>query len=231
MIDINEIILWKPLKVVSVIIFLVALLLIPMSSFWAMITLFVLICLWSRVPCLISMFTKDLDVIDFFVVMLGIHVGGIFGGLFGGIVMMFTRIFGPNEWFLYTIKDSISLVICGFLTPLFYSMFGSALYTLYAFTALRWVIYLILTAILEPEYMGLELMLCTIGGFKSYLYNTFVMNTFEGHLTNLFIGGVKFNMGLLLFTGSIIGVFFLIARMGNYLEKVMPQKEVPLFVK
>ena len=102
MIDINEIILWKPLKVVSFIIFILVILLIPVSKFAAMVTLFALICLWSRIPCLVSMYTKDLDVIDFFVVMLGIHVGGVFGGIFGASVMMFSRIFGPNEWFVYT---------------------------------------------------------------------------------------------------------------------------------
>ena len=80
---IDQFVLWKPLKIVSLITYIIIILLIPISSFWAVIILFGLIHLWSRVPCLICMFTKDLDVVDFFVVMLAINVGGVFGGVFG----------------------------------------------------------------------------------------------------------------------------------------------------
>ena len=132
---------------------------------------------------------------------------------------------------LYTLKDSISLMICGFLTPAFYSMTGSALYTLYAFTVLRWIIYLGLTAVLEPDYMALEITLCTVGGLKSFLYNTFVMKSFEKHLTKLFTGGVHFSLGLFFFTGLIIFGFFFVAKAGNYLEKIIPKQKIPLFIK
>jgi hypothetical protein len=221
----NEIILWKPLKVVSLIIYVLVVLLIPISQFWSVIILFALICLWSRVPCLISMFTKDLDVVDFFVVVLAIHVGGIFAGIFGFSVMMFSRIFGPNEWFLYTVKDAVSIMICGFLTPVFFAMFGSALYALYAFTVLRWIIYLVLTAILEPEYMALEFGLCTIGSFKSYLYNTFVMKSFEGMLAKVFIGGVHFSIGLFLVSTLVVGFFLFLSKISKFVENIFPTKQ------
>ncbi len=139
------------------------------------------------------MFTKDLDVVDFFVVMLAINVGGVFGGVFGLIIMLFSRIFGPNEWILYTIKDAVSICIGGMLTPWFYSIFeNNALYTSYAFTVFRWTLYIILTVIFEFEAMSLEISLCTIGSLKSYLYNTFVMKTFEPFLVTVFIVGSSF---------------------------------------
>lgn len=216
----NKYVLWKPLKIVSLVMYILTILLVPISEFWSVIILFALICLWSRVPCLVSMFTKDLDVIDFFTVMLAIHVGGVFGGIFGAAIMMFSRVFGPNEWFVYTLKDSISIMICGFMTPVFYSVLGSPLYALYAFTVVRWVLYLILTAIIEPEYMGLELGLCSVGSLKSYLYNTFVMVTFEGLLSTVFIGGVHFSIGLFLFATGIVGFFFLLGKIGTLLEKL-----------
>jgi len=226
----EEIILWKPLKVVSLIIYILVILLIPISQFWSVIILFALIALWSRVPCLVSMFTKDLDVVDFFTVMLAIHVGGLFGGIFGFIVMMFSRLFGPNEWFLYTLKDAISIMVSGFLAPLFYNLFGSALLTLYAFTITRWVLYLGLTALIEPEYMGLELGLCSIGTLKSYLYNTFVMKTFEGALLGVFAGGVHFSIGLFMVATGVIAGFYVVGKVAKLLEKVFPRTEDKLFV-
>ncbi|MBW3003485.1 hypothetical protein KY337_02895 [Candidatus Woesearchaeota archaeon] len=214
----NNIILWKPLKWVSGAIYAIVVLLAPLSSFWSVIFLFGLISLWSRVPCLVSKFTKDLDVIDFFVVMLGIHVGGTFGGIFGATTMMFSRIFGPREWFLYTVKDSISIMICGFMTPVFYAIFGNALHCLYAFTILRWALYLLLTAFIEPHYMGLEIGLCTIGSVKSYIYNTFVMKTFEPHLLKVFEGGLHFSWTLFLFATAVVGGFYFISRAGKLFE-------------
>ncbi|MBT3298563.1 hypothetical protein HN385_06560 [archaeon] len=229
---IEEFVLWKPLKVVSFIMYILVVMLIPISQFWSVILLFALICLWSRIPCLISMFTKDLDVIDFFVVMLAIHVGGIFAGIFGFTIMMFSRIFGPREWFLYTFKDATSMMICGFMTPLFYATTGSsALLSLYAFTITRWIIYLFLTVILEPEAMGLELSLCTLGSLKSYLYNTFVMKSFEKHLEKVFLGGVHFSIGLFLAATAVVGIFLLISKFGKHLSYIFPKTEEPMFMK
>jgi len=226
----EDVILWKPLKVVSIMIFLLVIVLLPFSQFWSVIVLFGLICLWSRVPSLASMFTKDFDVVDFFVVMLAIHVGGFFGGVFGFIVMMFSRLFGPNEYFLYTLKDSLGIMIAGFLTPLFYSVTGSALVSLYAFTVVRWVIYLGLTTVLDPEYMALELGLCSLGTLTSYLYNTFVMKTFEGALLGVFAGGVHFSLGLFIVATGVIGGFYLVGKGAKFLEKIFPKKEEKLFV-
>ncbi len=228
---IEEFVLWKPLKVVSFIMYALVVMLIPISQFWSVIMLFALICLWSRIPCLISMFTKDLDVIDFFVVMLAIHHSGIFAGIFGFSIMMFSRIFGPREWFLYTFKDAVSMMICGFMTPLFYATSGSALISLYAFTILRWTIYMFLTTILEPEAISLEIGLCSLGALKSYLYNTFVMKSFEKHLEKVFIGGVHFSIGLFLATTAVVGVFLLISKFGKYLSYIFPKVEEPMFMR
>ncbi|MBW3004010.1 hypothetical protein KY328_05155 [Candidatus Woesearchaeota archaeon] len=214
----HQFILWKPLKIVSAIIYAVVVLLIPLSTFWSAVLLFALICLWSRIPCLVSMFTKDFDVIDFFVVMLAIHVGGIFGGLFGAAIMMFSRIFGPNEWFIYTVKDSISIMVCGFLTPLFYSLLGSALYAIYAFTALRLALYLILTIFVEPDAIALELGLCSMSVVVAPIYNTIIMKNFEGPLLNVFEGGLHFSWGLFLFATLVIGGFYLFGKLGRIID-------------
>ena len=215
----DQYVLWEPLKLVSFIAYILLIIVLPFSSFWSVIILFGIICLWSRVPCLISKFTKDLDVIDFFVVMLAIHVGGFFGGFFGFSIMLFSRLFGPNEWYLYSIKDAIGMFFAGLLTPWFYSLFGSALYALYAFTFVRWTIYIILTVIIEPEYLGLEISLCSVGSIKSYLYNTLVMKSFEGHLKKVFMGGVNFSVGLFLFATGVIAFFVLLSKFAKWVEK------------
>jgi hypothetical protein len=216
---INRFILWKPVKVVSVVAYVIIILLIPLSTFWATIMLFALICFWSRIPCLISDFTKDLEVVDFFTVMLAIHVGGLFAGIFGAAIMMFSRIFGPNEYFLYTVKDSICILIGGLLTPLFFSMTGSALYAIYLFTLFRYSFYLVLTLLIEPQLLALEFGECCIGITVAYVTNTYIMKFFEAPLTNLFETGLKFDINLFLFASGIIAFFYIASRFSRWLKQ------------
>lgn len=215
---INQFVLWKPIKIVSVMIYVIILLVFPFSQFWATIILFGLICFWSRIPCLISMFTKDLEVIDFFVVALALHIGGVFAGIFGAVIMLFSRLFGPNEWYMYTIKDAICLLVCGILTPLIFLIWGSQLYTLYTFTIVRYVLYIILTIILEPEYLTLELGLCAACILEAFLTNTLMDRFFGNALNSVLERGVQFNLTLFFFATVVIGFFYFVSRAAKWLE-------------
>jgi len=236
---IEQFVLWKPIKITSAIIYALILLLLPFSSFWATILLFALICFWSRIPCLISMFTKDLEVIDFFTVMLAIHVGGVFGGIFGAAIMLFSRIFGPNEWYLYTIKDAIAILVGGLLSPLLFMMLGNPLYTMYCFTLIRYAVYLLLTVVLEPEYLGLELGLCFSGIFIAYFSNTIMMKFFEEPLSKMLAEGVSFDVTLFLFATSVVGFYYIASRVARWFETrrmrkveegIEPEKKPPFYM-
>jgi hypothetical protein len=221
---INQFVLWKPIKITSAIIYALILILLPFSSFWATILLFALICFWSRIPCLVSVFTKDLECIDFFTVLLAIHVGGVFGGIFGAAIMLFSRIFGPNEWYLYTIKDAIAILIGGLMTPLLFVLLDNPLYTMYCFTLIRYAVYLILTVMLEPEYLGLELGLCFSGIFVAYFSNTIMMTLFAEPLSKMLAEGVTFDITLFIFATSVVGFYYLASRLARWLEARMVKK-------
>jgi hypothetical protein len=215
---INEFVLWKPIKVVSVIMYSLVLLMFPFSQFWATIMLFALICFWSRIPALISMFTKEFEVIDFFTVMIAIHVNGLFAAVFGAFLMMFTRIFGPREWFIFTVKNSIGIFIGGLLTPLFYSLTGSALYTMYCFTIVRYILLIITTIIIEPEYLMLEIGISSVAIFMAFFLNTVIMKTFEPVLNRVMASGVVFDWSIFFFATIVIGFFYASSRIAKLLE-------------
>jgi hypothetical protein len=220
----SQYILWKPVKIVSIIIYSVIFIFYPFNTFWATILLFALIAFWSRIPCLISPFTKDFEVVDFFTVMLAIHVGGIFGGIFGATILLFSRVFGPNEYILYTVKDSICLLVGGILTPFFFSMTGSALYTIYLFTAVRYAGYLILTLLIEPQFFMLELGYCAAGIGVAYLSNTLIMKLFEAPLSNAFEGGLHFDITIFLFATLVIFFFYGASRFAKWFEQRQVEK-------
>jgi hypothetical protein len=173
------------------------------------------------------MFTKDLEVIDFFTVMLAIRAGGVLAGIFGASIMLFSRLFGPNEWYLYTIKDAICLLVGGLTSPLVFTITRSPLLTLYIFTIQRYVLYLILTIIIEPEYLGLELGLSATGATTAYLSNTLIMRFFEKPLNKAFEGGLHFSWELLLYTTLVIGAFYGISKAAKWYEIRRLTKETP----
>ncbi len=216
---INQFVLWKPIKYVSALIYILILLLLPINTFWSVIMLFGLIAFWSRIPCMISAFTKDLEVVDFFTVLIAIHVGGLFGGLFGLTIMFFSRIFGPREWFLYTLKDALSIFVGGLLSPWLYALWGNnALYTIYTFTVIRYVMYLLLTLILEPEVIGMEIGISISSIFVAYISNTLVMKFFEKTLSKVFENGTQFSLELFIFSTAIVGFFYGVSRFARWLE-------------
>ena len=215
---INQFVLWKGVKIVSLVAYVLILLAFPFSSFWATIILFALIAFWSRVPAMISMFTKEVEVLDFFTVLLAIHVGGIFAGLFGAAIMLFSKLFAPNEWYLYTIKDAASFFVCALITPLVYAASGSTLTTIYVFMIVRFSVYMVLTVILEPEYIMLELGLCTAGILVGGIYNTFIMKSFEGLVAPMIEEGVKFSFSLFLVATLVVGGFYLLSKAAKWLE-------------
>ncbi len=221
---INQYVLWKPVKIVSLITYILIFLVFPFSDFWATIMLFGLIAFWSRVPAMISMFTKEVEVLDFFTVMLALHVGGLFAGIFGAGIMLFSKLFAPNEWYLYTIKDAISFFVCALITPLVYVASGSTIITMYVFMVVRFSVYMILTVAIEPECIMLELGLCSAGLLVGGIYNTFVMKSFEGFVAPMLAEGVKFNMSLFIIASLIVGIFYLISKVAKWLETRRMQK-------
>jgi hypothetical protein len=215
----DQIILWKPLYYTSIVIYVIAILMIIKGSIMGVITLFFLIALWSRIPCMISTITKDLEVVDFFTVFLALQIGGVYGGLFALSVMLVSKIFGPEEWFPYTLKDGVSMLIAGIITPGVYFITGhNLLYTLYAFTIIRYVFYLVLTFLFEREAMGLEMFICLTSVPVAYVSNT-ILGKFVGpKLSLIFESGMVMDWGIFMFcTAVILGVFGF-SKLINWLE-------------
>ena len=175
---------------------------------------------------MISNFTKDLEVIDFFTVLLSIHIGGVNGGLFGFSTMLFSRLFGPREWLPFTIKDSVSLFIGGVATPLVYLLTGhNILYTLYAFTIIRYTVYLILTHFFEHDAMRVELGYSLVGLPVGLISNTIMDRLFSSKLDRLLENGLKLDWGVLLFCTAIIAGTILFSRGMAWIEARRQKEE------
>jgi hypothetical protein len=199
-----EIIRMRPLKIATAIMFVLSLGLIPFHPLAATLLMFSIICLWSRIPALISAFTKDLEVIDFFTVFIALNIGGVAGGIFGAANLLFSRLFGPLEWPYYTVKDAISIFAGGFLSPIVFVYTNDILITMYIFTLIRYALYLLLTVLIEFEALLLEVGICAISIFVAFASNTITVSVFGSVIDSVLQTGLQVNLTLIGFVAAIV---------------------------
>ncbi len=205
----EQIIRFKELKYASLGLFVLSLITIPINTTLSTLFMFAVVGLWSRVPAFLSSFTKDSEIIDFLSFVIALNLGGFYGGLFGASLMLFSRIFAPLEYPGYTIKDAVSLFVSGNAAPfLFFITGGNMFFSMYGFTAIRYIVYLVLTAFFEPQWMMLELGYCFVGIFTAYISNTLTVTVFGDFATNILKTGIEFNISIFGFIGVILFFVF-----------------------
>ena len=211
----RERILWNEVKKTSIFIFILIIIILPFSRFWATIITFALFSLWSRILCLVTDYTKDFDMIDFFAVILAVNIGGFFAGLFVIFMMAFSWFFGTHEDPIYTGMDAIAMFFGALFSPIFFQASGNMLYTMYFFTFVRYLVY----SIISITFLGLDrfivadLPLGFIGLPIAYLTNTFMMKHLGVFFTDVISStGLKFSFKLLLLAGIIILIFYYLTK-------------------
>jgi len=209
---------WTPLYYTSLVLIPLTILLSRTHPVGAALLAFALLGTWSRVPCMYSLLTKDLEFLDFFTVMVAVNLGALIGGAFGIIVFLFSALFAKKEPFVYIASDAVCFLAGGLLTPLFFHLTGNnLLITMYLFTVVRYGLS-ILFLVAMPQFLLVGLQLLAIGAVIAYTTNT-VMVTFFGDITSLlFQEGLGFNMYLLSIL-IILGAYIIIGKtIDNWLK-------------
>lgn len=201
---------WTELYYASFAIFGLILFSAVFEPFWAAILSFVLVCLWSRVPCMMSDYAKDLEVVDFFTVLVAVNLGGQVGAFFGAGNLWFSRLFGKIEHPIYTFNDSVAFAVSGLLTPWVYGYWhGNLLLTMYTFTAIRYIVYFLVALITSGEMIVYEVQLLLMGIFVAYMSNTALVYLFGDYVTRLFTKGLGLDWGLFGFIIVVLGLAYL----------------------
>ena len=225
-------ILWEPFQVICYLLFFFIVILYPFNSKAATILLFWYISMWSRIPTLVSDFTKDFDVLDFFTVIIAVNVDSIFSGVYAGLfafsLWTITRIFGPDEPLAFTITESVAFFFAGFLTPIVYHFTGhNLLVTMLTFTAIRYLGIFIFVAIFFKNFIIYTTISLLCGIPIAFIMNKVVIKLFAPFFSTVFETGLKFNFPLFLF-GIIltIGAYYIPKYMldRNYFKKKMRNK-------
>ncbi len=112
----------------------------------------------SRIPAGYSTYLNPLEMIDFFGVSIALAYGPIIGSIFSLTTFLFSRLFLPGEWPMYTIKWALTIAMGA---PIFYFLFPlvgniSTLFTMmiiWNMISYTWI----LTPLLEREALMTEM--------------------------------------------------------------------------
>jgi len=166
---------------------------------------------------LLNDYAKDLDVIDFFSVLIAINLGGIPAAFFAAFNLALPRFFGPVEPLNYTIKDSVSMFGAALFTPMWYSITGhSLLITMYMFTFHRYLHYIVLDLLFDQQSIGFDMSYCCIGLPTAYFMNTIIVKVIGEGMDQMMKKGIVVSKEIFLFTTLII---ILIYAIGEYKKK------------
>lgn len=213
---------WKGAKKATLIIYLVVIILIPFNQKIAAILLFSLLCFWSRLVTMLNDYIKDLDVIDFFSVLISINIGALQGAVFAFLNLSIPRFFGRVEPIAYVFKDAVAMAVAALLTPIVYSLtHQNLLLTMYIYTVMRYVFYLAQTISFDRSELGLDITYCFIGPWIAYFMNTIMVKVFGGALDEVFKKGIVVSKELFLFVTIVILIYISI----SYIVKKVDDKE------
>jgi hypothetical protein len=225
----TKLVLWKPLYKTTIVLYLLVLLLAFPAPIAATVLLFAIIAIWSRVPCFISEFTKDLEIVDFTTVVVTIYVGPVVGALFGSGIILGTRLFGPTEMLSYTIRDSICFFFGAFAASFMFAVTGgNVLVTMFSLTFVRYTLYPVLGLLFSPGLFVLDAIILSVSAPVAIMSNLFLVKVFGNSFDTMFEAGATLNWWLFLFVTVIIAVFFIVGRfMEKEEQKRMSHEEEP----
>ena len=154
----QKVVLWKPLMITVAAIIALSIFTYFFNKSLSVILILAALGIISRIPAGLSTYLNPLEMVDFFGVSIALAYGPIQGAIFSFVVFLFSRLFFPNEWPMYTIKWALTIamgaVVFYYLFPLIGNI--STLFTLMIlWNSLSYTF--ILTPLLEREALLIEM--------------------------------------------------------------------------
>src|SRR3989344_2629973 len=201
-----RLVLFKPLYYFSMAVFVVIILTYFFSPTWAIIIALALFVIWSRVPGFAHFILNKMAVNDLFTFIVAANLGGGVGAIFGIVGTMFARIFGPYEWFPFTLRATISVTIAALATPSIIAYTGGAGWEAFIFfEIIYYVIFYLLVIIFSRDELGLEIALIPAVIFFDFFMNNLLLTVFGDTITNMMTNGITNGWPIVIFVGIMLG--------------------------
>ncbi|MFH1585662.1 MAG: hypothetical protein ABIB79_02760 [archaeon] len=201
---------WKPLYLASGLMFILSLILIPISMKWAIIMSLALITLWTRIPGFVHWIFNSLSLHDLFAFIIATTIGIPTAILFHTFGLWGARLFGPEEWTPFTIRMSISGIGAILLIPTLINYSGGANITGFLYYMITsYVIYYLLVLIFSREDIMYEIIALPSAIFFDFILNLELFGIFGSTLSNMLKNGINSGWPFIIFAGGVMGLIFL----------------------
>ncbi len=201
--------------------FALTMLLLPFSPKLSAIIAIALVTIWSRIPGFIHFIFNKLSMHDFFTFIVAVYAGPLAGLLFITSVILFSRIFGPFEWFPYTARTTLSNGAGALFVPMAVNLAGGInIWAFYIYELATYVVYYLLVLLIWTEEMHMEMVLLPVVVFFDFYLNGKIFERFSEPLSGLMTSGFTSATPIIIFAGIIL-LFIAIARNGNKIASLL----------
>lgn len=203
---------WPLVNFVTTTLYILMLITLPFSRIYSAVFLFALIGFWSRLPGVAipsPLYILYLaDFIDFFTVIITIHLGPMEGAVFSFSLNIVSRMCGNFPYWMGVIKDSAAQAIACFAVPLIYSLSGgNIVMTMTIYTVLRALLFFPMRIIPDGTSWVYFIFYDMIGATIAMTgINIFYAKIFGSYIDSLLQQGLKFNWMFFLIITAIIYV-------------------------
>ena len=217
-----DVIKWDVLFYMSVGFFALIIVTLFINPVASTVLTFALIGFWSRIPCHIGYHTKDLEMIDFLSVVIGINMGALAGGAFAFTLIWVSSFYGKIETPGHTWASSMAMLAAALAAPFFYTYFGgNLLFALYGFTVVRYVVGYGTVAITMPAILMDEIAAFVPCIVSAYVTNTIYVAVFGDYFGEKLVAqGMQTDWQLLFVLGLILAIITVIKFREQFAEKM-----------
>jgi Sec-independent protein translocase protein TatA len=205
---------WPIIITVTGISYLLMILFLPFNPLYATIILFGIIAFWSRLPG-VGMYSPFyilyfLDFVDFFSLILAVHIGGFQAAIFSATINLGSRMVGVTPSWLGVFKDTIAQFLTCLIIPYIHVLTGGDIFISmiwYSVIRLLWFFPMRLLPVETsfPQFLSI----LVVGEGSLIIINGLYVKLFGGFLNRLLLSGATFSWVLFLFVTAVILVFYI----------------------
>ncbi|HIK02005.1 TPA: hypothetical protein H1008_02720 [archaeon] len=229
-----EVIRWKRLYYFSLFAFIISVVLFKLSPVISAIFMFSMLSWWTLLPGRISPYLMEINIGDFFTVMIALYIGPIEGAIFGFLNIWAGPIFGKAERLQLTSRISIVAIVATLLVPTIYNLTGqSVLYTLYGYSISFYTIHLASSLMISRRAFLNVMKFSLIALPMAFITNKAYLSVF-GEFSGWIAGsGIGIGSEMILATGGLMLFFslmnfreFLIQKTGSGSPLLKSEKHI-----
>ena len=207
-----DVIKWDVLFYMSIGFFALIIVMLFINPLASTVLTFALIGFWSRIPCHIGYHTKDLEMIDFLSVVIGINMGPLAGGAFAFSLIWVSAAYGKIEPPAHTWASSLAMLAGAIAAPFLYTYFGgNLLFALYGFTVVRYAVGYSTVALTTPALLFDEITAFVPCIVSAYVTNTIYVAVFGDYFGEKLVAqGMQLDWQLIFVMGIVLAVITII---------------------